>query len=79
MAKLYFYEKTGCINNTKQKEILTLANYDFEAIDIIKHSWKKEELLSFFKDSEAKDCFNRKSPRVKSGEIIQKEQPGLLE
>lgn len=70
MKELVFYEKTGCINNTKQKKVLSLANYEFTAVDIIKYNWTKDEILNFFSSLPVEKWFNTKSPRVKSGEII---------
>lgn len=70
MAKIQFYEKTGCINNSKQKRILSLAGHEVEAIDLIEYAWTADELLSFFEGMEVKDWFNRNAPRVSSGELL---------
>ena len=70
MANIIFYEKTGCVNNTKQKQLLTLAGHNVEAIDLIRYPWTSEELLSFFNGLEVKKWFNQNAPAVSSGEII---------
>lgn len=70
MAKVTFYEKTGCINNTKQKQILTLAGHEVVAIDLVKYEWTKEELLAFFNGMEVKDWFNKNAPTVTSGATV---------
>lgn len=70
MADIVFFEKTGCINNTKQKKILDLAGHYIHAINLLKHPWTKEELLSFFDSMEVKDWFNRNAPTVVSGEVV---------
>ncbi len=73
MAEITFFEKTGCINNTKQKQILELAGHHVNAINLEHYNWKKEELLNFFSGMLAKDCFNRNAPSVSSGEIVPEE------
>jgi nitrogenase-associated protein len=70
MAKIVFFEKTGCINNTKQKKILTMAGHDVEAVNLLKYPWSKTELLSFFSELEPADCFNRSAPAVVSGQVF---------
>ncbi len=70
MASIVFFEKTGCINNTKQKKILESAGHNVEAIDLLYHPWSREQLLSFFDELEVKDWFNKNAPKVASGEIV---------
>ena len=69
MADITFYEKTGCINNTKQKQILELAGHNVTAINMIQYPWKKEELEVFFEGLEASECFNKNAPSITSGEL----------
>ncbi len=66
---LYFYEKPGCINNTKQKKILTEKGYDLVLGNILTEEWTRDELVKFFKDRPVQECINRSAPRVKSGEV----------
>lgn len=70
MAEVLFYEKPGCINNTKQKNILAEAGHQVEARSLLEHNWTQEELRSYFSGLEVKDWINRAAPSVKSGEII---------
>ena len=69
MAKITFIEKTGCINNTKQKKILELAGHEVKAINLLKHDWTEDELLLFFGKLEVKEWFNKNAPKVQSGEV----------
>ncbi|MGQ1786868.1 MULTISPECIES: ArsC/Spx/MgsR family protein [unclassified Saccharicrinis] len=69
MASITFYEKTGCINNTKQKEILELAGHAVNPVHIVHHDWTKLELLSFFDGLPVKDWFNKNAPSVQTGEV----------
>jgi len=70
MAKIIFFEKTGCINNTKQKQVLEYSGHQVEAIDIINYPWTKEELFSFFENLEPKYWFNLNAPSVTNGSIF---------
>ena len=69
MTEIIFFEKTGCVNNTKQKELLSLAGHKVIPIDILKHNWNENEILSFFKNKPIKDWFNMMAPSIKSGSI----------
>lgn len=70
MAKVIFYEKTGCKNNTKQKQILAFSGHDVVAIDIIQHQWERDELHSFFVGLEPRNWFNLNAPDVRDGKIV---------
>ena len=69
MATVTFYEKPGCINNTKQKELLSLAGHEVRTVDLIAHPWSESELLRFFDGMEVKDWFNPNAPDVYKGRI----------
>ena len=69
MAKVIFYEKPGCINNTQQKKILRDAGHDLEVRDLLKQSWTAEKLRPFFGDLLVVDWFNHTAPAVKSGSV----------
>ena len=69
MAKVIFYEKTGCRNNTKQKTLLTAAGHLVEAHNILEEPWTKERLRWFFGNRPVSEWFNRAAPKVKSGEV----------
>jgi len=70
MATVIFYEKPGCINNTKQKKLLQAAGHDLEVHNLLTQAWTLEELRAFLGDRPVADWFNRTAPMVKSGEII---------
>ena len=72
MATIHFYEKPGCINNTRQKQLLSKAGHLLVVYDLLQEPWasNREKLRSFFKDMPVADWFNRSAPAIKNGEII---------
>ena len=69
MATVIFYEKPGCINNTRQKQLLETAGHTVLAKDLLTEAWDAAKLLPFFKGYLVSEWFNRAAPRVKSGEV----------
>lgn len=69
MAEIVFYEKPGCINNTRQKRLLAWSGHTVEARDILAAAWTPEGLRPFFGARPVAEWFNRSAPRVKSGEV----------
>ncbi len=71
MATVNFYEKPGCINNTRQKQLLIKAGHVLIVHDLLKQAWAQrlDELRAFFGDMPVADWFNRSAPAVKNGEI----------
>lgn len=69
MSHVIFYEKPGCINNTKQKAWLKLAGHEVKDHSILDHQWTVDELKNFFKGKEISTCFNTTAPVIKSGEL----------
>lgn len=69
MSHIVFYEKPGCINNTKQKAWLKLAGHEVEDYSILEHPWTVDELQKFFEGKSITDCFNTTAPVIKSGEL----------
>lgn len=69
MSKVIFFEKPGCVNNTKQKALLDAAGHQVEAHNLLEHPWSTETLRPFFGNRPVTEWFNRAAPRVKSGEI----------
>jgi nitrogenase-associated protein len=69
MTKVIFYEKPGCINNTKQKTLLTAAGHELEIHNLLTTPWTAETLRPFFGSLPVAAWFNLSAPRVKSGEI----------
>jgi nitrogenase-associated protein len=67
---IHFYEKPGCINNSKQKRLLELHGHRIEAHSLLDQHWNAATLRLFFNDMPVSEWFNRAAPRVKSGEIV---------
>ncbi len=70
MTTIRFYEKPGCINNTKQKNLLQEAGYEVDARNLITEPWTEERLLSFFIGLPVAEWFNRSAPQVKDGQVV---------
>lgn len=69
MAVVVFYEKPGCINNTKQKRWLRESGHEVVEKNLLTHGWQAAELMQFFAGLPVTQWFNQSAPRVKSGEI----------
>ncbi|MGZ8222611.1 MAG: ArsC/Spx/MgsR family protein [Methylobacter sp.] len=69
MATVYFYEKPGCINNTRQKKLLAAAGHQVVALNLLTQPWQKDRLRAFFGNSAVRDWFNYSAPTIKQGEI----------
>jgi len=67
---IHFYEKPGCINNSKQKKMLEEHGHTIVAHSILAQSWTSETLRKYFGKMQIKEWFNYASPRIKNGEII---------
>lgn len=70
MATVIFYEKPGCINNTKQKTLLKAAGHTIEVHNLLTEPWTAEKLQTFFAKTPVTEWFNRTAPQVKSGEVV---------
>lgn len=70
MATVIFYEKPGCINNTKQKTLLQAAGHELQIHNLLTESWTAEALRRFFSQRPITEWFNRTAPLIKSGEVI---------
>ena len=69
MQPILFYEKPGCQNNTRQKAILEHAGHTVQSINLLEHTWTKEELSLYLGDKPAAECFNQAAPIIKSGQL----------
>lgn len=69
MATIYFYEKSGCINNTRQKKLLAAAGHQVVALNLLTEPWQKDRLRTFFGELAVRDWFNYSAPAIKLGEI----------
>ncbi len=70
MASITFWEKPGCINNTKQKRLLVESGHTVEARDLLAEAWTPDRLRPFFGDRPLAEWFNKAAPRVTSGEVV---------
>ena len=75
MAAIVFYEKPGCSNNTRQKQVLSQSGHDVVALDIRVQAWTSATLRPFFGDRPVAEWFNRAAPRVKSGAVVPEQIP----
>ena len=69
MATIYFYEKPGCINNTRQKKLLAAAGHQVVALNLLMETWQAERLRPFFGKLSVRNWFNYSAPAIKQGEI----------
>jgi nitrogenase-associated protein len=69
MVDVIFYEKPGCINNTKQKKLLLEAGHHVEVKNLLTEPWTATKLLAFFNNLPVNAWFNQSAPAVKSGEV----------
>lgn len=69
MAKVVFFEKPGCINNTRQKKLLAEAGHEVDARNLLEEPWTAESLRPYFGSLPVAEWFNRTAPAVKEGEV----------
>lgn len=69
MATVLFFEKPGCINNTKQKALLRASGHQVDARNLLAEPWDRARLLDFFGQRPIAQWFNPAAPRIKSGEV----------
>jgi nitrogenase-associated protein len=70
MARVLFYEKPGCANNTRQQKWLEAAGHEVHAHSLLTHPWTADELRAYFGARPVAAWFNRAAPRVKAGEVV---------
>ena len=69
MVDIVFYEKPGCINNTKQKKLLVDAGHQVESRNLLLEHWSRARLLEFFDAMPVVMWFNSSAPDIKSGRV----------
>lgn len=69
MALVHFYEKPGCVNNSRQKLLLAAAGHTVLASNLLTERWSADRLRAFFGDLPVTQWFNPSAPRIKSGEV----------
>jgi nitrogenase-associated protein len=67
--EIIFYEKPGCINNTKQKQILEEKGHIIKAFSLLSEKWEIDTLRPFFGTMPVIDWFNKSAPQIKNGQI----------
>ncbi len=70
MTTVIFYEKAGCINNTKQKALLKAAGHRVIARNLLLESWTRDRLRPFFGDLPVAQWFNTTAPAITNGLIV---------
>jgi nitrogenase-associated protein len=69
MTDVIFYEKPGCANNARQKQLLEKAGHRLEVRDLLAEAWTGEGLRSYFGARPVTEWFNKAAPRVKNSEV----------
>ena len=69
MAEVIFFEKPGCINNTKQKQLLADAGHTVIARNLLTYPWTLAELKEYFSALPVHEWFNRSAPSITSGTV----------
>ncbi|RIZ66528.1 MAG: nitrogenase-associated protein [Methylococcales bacterium] len=69
MAIVTFYEKSGCINNVRQRKLLIAAGHEVVALNLMTEVWLPERLRPFFGKMAVRNWFNSSAPAIKKGEI----------
>lgn len=69
MTHIVFYEKPGCANNARQKQLLEAAGHTLTVRDLLREAWTADRLLAFFIGKPVVEWVNKAAPKVKSGVI----------
>jgi nitrogenase-associated protein len=69
MAEVWFYEKPGCINNVKQKQLLIQSGHEVISHNLLEVGWDVPRLRRFFGDLPVAKWFNYTAPAIKDGWI----------
>jgi len=69
MSTIVFFEKPGCTGNARQIALLQAAGHHVIIKDLLKYTFTRNELRSYFGSLPVRDWFNSSSPKIKSGEL----------
>lgn len=69
MKQVVFYEKTGCVGNARQKDLLRSKGVALQVCDLLKQLWTPSSLRPFFGNKPVSEWFNDSAPMIKSGEL----------
>ena len=70
MTTVVFYEKPGCINNTRQKALLTKAGHRLIVRNLLLEPWTPSRLRPFFGNLSVTQWFNTTAPAIKTGLVV---------
>lgn len=70
MAIVNFYEKPGCINNTRQKALLRAAGHHVIAHDLLREPWTPERLYLFLRELAVEQWFNPTARAITTGLVV---------
>ncbi len=70
MATVQFYEKPGCINNTRQKKLLREAGHEVVEHNLLTEPWDAVHLRGFFGTLPVAAWFNSSAPAIKQGLVL---------
>jgi nitrogenase-associated protein len=70
VTQVLFYEKPGCLSNTRQKALLAGLGHRLTVRNLLVEPWTAERLRPFFGDRPVCDWFNLTAPRVRNGEVL---------
>lgn len=70
MAVVLFWEKPGCINNTRQKQLLREAGHEVVAHNLLAEAWDAPRLRRFFVGLPVAAWFNPSAPAIKQGQVL---------
>lgn len=69
MSEVLFFEKPGCVGNSRQKALLASLGHRLDVRSILSEPWTAERLRPFFCSRPVADWFNPTAPRVRDGEV----------
>lgn len=67
--RVEFFEKPGCINNTKQKQMLKEHGHTVIAHSILTEAWTADTLRPYFGSLPLDKWFNVSAPSIKNGKV----------
>jgi len=70
MATVLFWEKPGCVNNTRQKKLLREAGHEVVEHNLLTEPWQAARLRRFFGGLPVAAWFNGAAPAVKQGLVL---------
>jgi len=70
MTTVVFYEKPGCINNTRQKALLSKAGHRLIVRNLLLEPWTPSRLRPFFGNLPVTQWFNTTAPAIKTGLVV---------